>query len=209
MRARLGAALPGGRRLAPLMAAEPDRPPRGPPAARTGGAARAAARLGCVTSGRSRAWAGRQAAAGLWQRTRRASSAGPGATRCRRRCAGEAVRMLDERSVAAGTRRRQTVLLSATLVAGLEGLATLTLHDPVPVGFQTRVEGGRLRIAPGADGGGAGAHAGAPTALAAAARAPEPAATGIPRQLKQRFVEVRRAARPRMSGEVCGLSACS
>ena len=117
--------------------------------------------------------------------------------------------MLDERSVAAGTRRRQTVLLSATLVAGLEGLATLTLHDPVPVGFQTRVEGGRLRIAPGADGGGAGAHAGAPTALAAAARAPEPAATGIPRQLKQRFVEVRRAARPRMPGEVCGLSACS
>ena len=117
--------------------------------------------------------------------------------------------MLDERSAAAGTRRRQTVLLSATLVAGLEGLATLTLHDPVPVGFQTRVEGGRLRIAPGGDGGGTSSRAGAPATPAAAASAPESAATGIPAQLKQRFVEVRRAARPRMSGELCGLSACS
>ena len=106
--------------------------------------------------------------------------------------------MLDERAAAAGMRRRQTALLSATLPAGLEGLASLTLQDPVPIGFQTRLEGGRLRIEPGAAGssGGAGARSGkGATALVdagAAARAgagAEP--SSVPPQLKQRFVEVR------------------
>ena len=106
--------------------------------------------------------------------------------------------MLDERAAAAGTRRRQTALLSATLPAGLEGLASLTLQDPVPIGFHTRLECGRLRIEPGAAGssGGAGTRSGkgatAMVGAGAAARAgagAEP--SSVPPQLKQRFVEVR------------------
>ena len=106
--------------------------------------------------------------------------------------------MLDERAAAAGTRRRQTALLSATLPAGLVGLASLTLQDPVSIGFQTRLEGGRLRIEPGAAGSskGAGARsskvATAVVDAGAAARAgagAEP--SSVPPQLKQRFVEVR------------------
>lgn len=105
--------------------------------------------------------------------------------------------MLDERAAAAGTRRRQTALLSATLPAGLEGLASLTLQDPVPVGFRTRLEGGRLRIEPGAAGssGGAAARTGKGATLVEAGTAARAGAgaepSSVPPQLKQRFVEVR------------------
>ena len=108
------------------------------------------------------------------------------------------MRILDERAAAAGTRRRQTALLSATLPAGLEGLASLTLQDPVPIGFKTRLEGGRLRIEPGPAGcgDGAGARSGKGAAATvdalAAARAGGGGAeaSSVPPQLKQRFVEV-------------------
>ncbi|KAK9826780.1 hypothetical protein WJX81_008505 [Elliptochloris bilobata] len=122
---------------------------------------------------------------------------------------GEAVRILDERTAAASTRRRQTALLSATLPAGLEGLVSLTLHNPVPIGFRTRLEGGRLRIEPGAAAGSGGAP-GAATAAAAGVSTRGAgggaAASSVPAQLKQRFVEV--PCRHRLAALVAALAAC-
>lgn len=50
--------------------------------------------------------------------------------------AGDIISVLDQRTQAAGNRRRQTVLLSATLHANLGTLATLSLTQPVSVGIQ-------------------------------------------------------------------------
>lgn len=49
--------------------------------------------------------------------------------------AGEIIGILDKRIAEAGNRRRQTVLLSATLHDKLESLATLSLQDPAAIGF--------------------------------------------------------------------------
>ena len=50
--------------------------------------------------------------------------------------AGDIISILDQRTAAAGNRRRQTVLLSATLHSNLGALATLSLTQPVSVGIK-------------------------------------------------------------------------
>ena len=50
--------------------------------------------------------------------------------------AGDIISILDQRTEAAGNRRRQTVLLSATLHSNLGALATLSLTQPVSVGIK-------------------------------------------------------------------------
>lgn len=50
--------------------------------------------------------------------------------------AGDIITILDKRTELSRNRRRQTVLLSATLHANLGKLATLSLTDPVSVGIR-------------------------------------------------------------------------
>ena len=52
--------------------------------------------------------------------------------------AAEIVHILDERMAAPGERRRQTVLLSATLHSKLDSLASLSLRDPAAVGLRVQ-----------------------------------------------------------------------
>lgn len=52
---------------------------------------------------------------------------------------GEILAITDKRTAEAGNRRRQTVLLSATLHSNLDSLASLSLQDPSAVGFQVEV----------------------------------------------------------------------
>ena len=54
-------------------------------------------------------------------------------------CAGEIISILDKRVQEAGNRKRQTVLLSATLHSRLSTLASLSLKEFDPIGF--RVQG--------------------------------------------------------------------
>ena len=50
--------------------------------------------------------------------------------------AGDIIAILDKRTEMSRNRRRQTVLLSATLHANLGKLATLSLTNPVSVGIR-------------------------------------------------------------------------
>jgi hypothetical protein len=54
---------------------------------------------------------------------------------------GDIISMVDERTAGAGSRRRQTVLLSATLHDKLDTLASLSLQDPAAIGFEVKVCG--------------------------------------------------------------------
>jgi hypothetical protein len=74
------------------------------------------------------------------------------------------------------------VLLSATMHTGLGGLAALSLHAPVSIGFSAELRGERL-VLEGADGGAA-----ARPAADEPRDAPEQFA--IPKQLKQHCLEV-------------------
>jgi ATP-dependent RNA helicase DDX31/DBP7 len=88
-------------------------------------------------------------------------------------------------------RRRQTVLLSATLHPGLSVLAGLSLQDPVGVGFKAQVVDGQLQLA--AEGGGAdGAKQqdGQQQDGQQAAAAGGQIAFELPQQLKQKYVDV-------------------
>ena len=53
--------------------------------------------------------------------------------------AGEIIGILDKRVAEAGNRKRQTVLLSATLHSRLSTLASLSLKDFDPIGFRVQV----------------------------------------------------------------------
>lgn len=93
---------------------------------------------------------------------------------------------------ASNTRRRQTVLLSATLHPGLSELAGLSLQDPVGVGFKAKVVDGQLQLAAegGADGGKQLEQQQGGQQGAAAAAAGGQIAFELPQQLKQKFVDV-------------------
>ena len=54
--------------------------------------------------------------------------------------AGEIISILDRRVEEAGNRKRQTVLLSATLHSRLSTLASLSLKDFDSIGFQVQVD---------------------------------------------------------------------
>ncbi|WIA32142.1 hypothetical protein OEZ86_002992 [Tetradesmus obliquus] len=84
----------------------------------------------------------------------------------------------------------QTVLLSATLHPGLAGLASLSMRDPVGVGFDAKQVDGQLQLQEDAEAGGA-----AGAAAAAAAAAPGQGKFELPQQLQQRYVEVPAKAR--------------
>lgn len=87
------------------------------------------------------------------------------------------------------TRRRQTVLLSATLHPGLSVLAGLSLQDPVGVGFKAKVVDGQLQLA--AEGGADGEKQQEQQhGVVAAAAAGGQIAFELPQQLKQKFVDV-------------------
>ena len=53
--------------------------------------------------------------------------------------AGEIISILDKRVEEAGNRKRQTVLLSATLHSRLSTLASLSLKEFDPIGFKVKV----------------------------------------------------------------------
>ena len=53
-------------------------------------------------------------------------------------CTGEIIDILDKRVAEAGNRKRQTVLLSATLHSRLSTLASLSLQDFDPIGFRVQ-----------------------------------------------------------------------
>ncbi len=53
--------------------------------------------------------------------------------------AGDILAITDKRTAEAGNRRRQTVLLSATLHSKLDSLASLSLQNPAAIGFQVQV----------------------------------------------------------------------
>ena len=53
--------------------------------------------------------------------------------------AGEIISILDKRVQEAGNRKRQTVLLSATLHSRLSTLASLSLKEFDPIGFRVQV----------------------------------------------------------------------
>lgn len=101
---------------------------------------------------------------------------------------GSIFEALDERSAALADSRRQTVLLSATLPAQLGRLASLSMQDPVAVGFSvTAKPGGQKEIAGGevqTD----GTTAEDAAEKAAAQQQQQP--SSIPKQLRQLFVEV-------------------
>ena len=54
--------------------------------------------------------------------------------------AGEIISILDRRVEEAGNRKRQTVLLSATLHSRLSTLASLSLKDFDSIGFHVQVD---------------------------------------------------------------------
>jgi L-aminopeptidase/D-esterase-like protein len=112
--------------------------------------------------------------------------------------------------------KRTTALLSATLHARLGSLAALSLKEPAAVGFEYTVsDEGRWKVSQpqvaaaekqqadrqqGSDGGQVGAGDGAWAAATPEAKGLQQGASGaaleqfeIPAQLRQRFVEVRRA----------------
>lgn len=90
------------------------------------------------------------------------------------------------------TRRRQTVLLSATLHPGLSVLAGLSLQDPVGVGFKAKVVDGQLQLAAegGADGGKPQEQQQVGQQGVVAAAAGGQIAFELPQQLRQKFVDV-------------------
>ncbi|CAL5219539.1 g1390 [Coccomyxa viridis] len=59
---------------------------------------------------------------------------------------GEIISMLDKRVAEAGNRKRQTVLLSATLHSRLSTLASLSLKEFDPIGFRVQGSGAALTI---------------------------------------------------------------
>ena len=63
-----------------------------------------------------------------------------GAERAQHACAGEIISILDKRVEEAGNRKRQTVLLSATLHSRLSTLASLSLRDFDSIGFKVQVQ---------------------------------------------------------------------
>ena len=63
-----------------------------------------------------------------------------GAERAQHVYAGEIISILDKRVEEAGNRKRQTVLLSATLHSRLSTLASLSLRDFDSIGFRVQVQ---------------------------------------------------------------------
>lgn len=61
---------------------------------------------------------------------------------------GEIMRIVDARAAKAGTPRRQTLLLSATLGPELQSLADLSLQDPTLVGLQQQADVGACNTGP-------------------------------------------------------------
>ncbi|EIE24630.1 DEAD-domain-containing protein [Coccomyxa subellipsoidea C-169] len=98
--------------------------------------------------------------------------------------AGDILAITDKRTAEAGNRRRQTVLLSATLHSKLDSLASLSLQNPAAIGFQVQAVEGHLHItsAEGQDDGG--------NAAASSAHTADREQFHIPTLLKQRVVEV-------------------
>jgi ATP-dependent RNA helicase DDX31/DBP7 len=85
----------------------------------------------------------------------------------------------------------QTVLLSATLHPGLVGLASLSMKEPVGVGFDAKLVDGQLQLQEDAA---AAAEAGGEAGRGAAAAAGQ-GKFELPQQLQQRYVEVPAKAR--------------
>lgn len=93
----------------------------------------------------------------------------------------EIVDLVESRSKSSGgPLERTSVLLSATLHTGLGGLMALSLKDPVPIGFKLEKQGSK--------GGPSEVVITAPQDEAAAG--PESRAFEIPKQLRQRFIDV-------------------
>ncbi|BDA42696.1 DEAD-box ATP-dependent RNA helicase 17 [Coccomyxa sp. Obi] len=97
---------------------------------------------------------------------------------------GEILAITDRRTSEAGNRRRQTVLLSATLHSKLDSLASLSLQNPAAIGFQVQAAEGHLHItaAEGPSNGG--------NAHEADAHSTDQEQFHIPKLLKQQVVEV-------------------
>jgi ATP-dependent RNA helicase DDX31/DBP7 len=97
----------------------------------------------------------------------------------------------------------QTVLLSATLHPGLAGLASLSMRDPVGVGFDAKLVDGQLQLQEiPTPGDATSGHKQAGKAAAAGQGQFE-----LPQQLQQRYVEV--PAKARLVALIGGLSFAS
>ncbi|KAL3160790.1 hypothetical protein ABBQ38_009201 [Trebouxia sp. C0009 RCD-2024] len=96
---------------------------------------------------------------------------------------GEIIAILDKRTELSRNRRRQTVLLSATLHANLGKLATLSLTNPVSVGIRAEVVNGEVQVV----GPSAAGKQDQPTEEDGTAAVED---FQVPSQLRQQFIEV-------------------
>ncbi|KAA6429418.1 MAG: DEAD-box ATP-dependent RNA helicase 17-like [Trebouxia sp. A1-2] len=95
---------------------------------------------------------------------------------------GDIIAILDKRTDMSRNRRRQTVLLSATLHANLGKLATLSLTNPVSVGIRAEVVDGQVQVV--------GPSAAGQNADGSATQEPPQEDFEVPSQLRQQFIEV-------------------